>query len=132
MKEQYSKQIRNAFTETLGIMYPDTKSLKTASHELGISLESARQARDYGKGSVETLVGLVMHGLNIAPQSLFKNLPKVLKMFEKSGELSILEKLIQDVTNKCGKNELIAWLRLLLARYEIENELGIKKKRTSK
>lgn len=128
MKEQYSKQIRNAFTETLGVMYPDAKALRAATAELGISFESARQARDYGKGSVETLMGLVMHGLNIAPHSLQKNLPKVLKMFEKSGDLSGLEQLIQEVVSKYGQNEIIAWLRLLNARYEIESELGIRKK----
>jgi len=111
-------------------MYPDSKSLKAAAHELGISQEAARQARDYGKGSVETLVGLVMYGLDIAPHSLNKNLPKVLKMFEKNGELSVLEKLIQEVADKYGQNELIAWLRLLNARFEIEKELGTKKKRS--
>ena len=132
MKDLYSKQIRSAFTETLIIMYPDSKSLKTAANALGISQEAARQARDYGKGSVETLVGLVMYGLDIAPQSLNKNLPKVLKMFEKNGELSVLEKLIQEVADKYGQNELIAWLRLLNARYEIEKELGVKKKKSSK
>lgn len=132
MKDLYSKQIRSAFTETLIIMYPDSKSLKTAAIELGISQEAARQARDYGKGSVETLVGLVMHGLGIAPEALNKNLPKVLKMFEKNGELSVLEKLIQEVAEKYGHNELIAWLRLLNARYEIEKELDMKKKKRSR
>lgn len=128
LKEPYAKQIRSSFTETLAIMYPDSTSLRAAANYLGVSYETARQARDYGKGSVETLVGLVIHGLNIPPQSLEKNLPKVLKMFDKSGELTILEKLIQEVAFKYGHHELIAWLRLLSARFEIENELGIKRK----
>lgn len=131
MKEQYSKQIRNSFKDTLETMYPDTKSLKDAAKELGCSYEAARQARDYGKGSIETLMGLVMYGFKIPPQSLQKNLPKLLKMFEKSGNLSTLEQLIQEVVSKYGQNDVIAWLRLLNARYEIEQELNIKKSLTS-
>lgn len=128
LKEQYSKQIRSAFTETLGVMYPDSQSLREAASELGCSFESARQARDYGKGSIVTLIGLVMYGFNIAPNSLQKNLPKILKMFDKSGSLNILENLLQEAISKYGQNEIIAWLRLLNARYDIELELDLRKK----
>ena len=109
-------------------MYPDAKSLREAAKELGLSAETARQARDYGKGSVETLMGLMMHGLNIAPNSLQKNIPKILKMFEKSGSLNTFESLLQEAIDNYGQNEIIAWLRLLNARYEIEKELGLIKK----
>ncbi|HEX7673546.1 MAG TPA: hypothetical protein VF412_05215 [Bdellovibrio sp.] len=109
-------------------MYPDAKSLRKAAAELGLSFEAARHARDYGKGSVETLMGLLMHGLNIAPNSLQKNLPKVLKMFDKPGALNTFESLLQQAIENYGQNEIIAWIRLLNARHEIEKELGLIKK----
>lgn len=128
MSEHKLSQIRSAFIETLSVMFPDSDSLHEAAEALGLSFEAARQARDYGKGSVETLLGLILFGLKITPHSLQKNLPKILSMFEKSGELTTLEHLIQEVINKYGRNELIAWLRLLNARHEIEVDLGIRKK----
>ncbi len=128
MKEQYSRQIRDAFKKTLGEMYPDRESLRDVATELGISYESARQARDYGKGSVETLAGLVMYGFKIPPASFPKNFPKVFKALEKSSDLVTLEKLLEEALSKYGRNEIIAWLRLLNARYEIEFELGIRKR----
>lgn len=128
LKEQYSKQIKIGLIETLKEIYPDGKSLRDAALELGISSESARQARDYGKGSAQTMIGLLMHGYKIPPNSLSKNLTKVFKTVEKSSHLATLEKLLEDVISKYGANAITAWLRLLTARYEIERELGIHKK----
>lgn len=108
-------------------MYADQKDLRKAAEELGLPLETARQARDYGKGSVVTINGLLLHGLGIRPQDLQRHMPKVRKMFEQIGELTTLEKLIEEVLSKYGQNDVVAWLRLLLARYEIEKEVGIRK-----
>jgi hypothetical protein len=123
----HSKQLRDALKALLGIMYSDSKNLRDAADQLGLPFETTRQARDYGKGSVTTINGLILHGLGISAQDLHRHLPKIRKMFAQTGELTTLEKLIEEATAKYGPNELIAWLRLLLARYEIEKELGIKK-----
>jgi hypothetical protein len=127
LKDQGSKQLREALKTLLGIIYSDSKDLRAAAEKLGFPYETARQAKDYGKGSVTTINGLILHGFGISPQDLFKHIPKVRKMFNKSGGLTILEKLIEEALSKYGQNELIAWLRLLLARYEIEKDLGIRK-----
>lgn len=126
MKDQ-AKQLREALQALLGIMYADSKALKAAADKLGLPLETARQARDYGKGSVTTINGLILHGLGISAHDLQRHIPKIRKMFGDTGELTTLEKLIADASAKFGQNDLIAWLRLLLARYEIEKELGIRK-----
>lgn len=128
MKEQYSKQIKSALIETLEEIYPNGKSLRDAASELGISYEAARQARDYGKGSSQTMIGLLMYGYKITPSSLSKNLTKVFRAVEKSAHFSALEKLLEDSINNYGPNQITAWLRLLNARYEIEAELGIQKR----
>lgn len=127
MKDQATKQLREAFKALLGIMYKDSKELRATADRLGLPYETARQARDYGKGSVTTINGLILYGLGINPQDLHQHIPKLRRMFNKPGELTTLERLIEDALNKYGQNDLIAWLRLLLARYEIEKELGIRK-----
>lgn len=127
MKNQGAKQLREALKALLGIMYADTKALRAAAEALDLPYETARQAKDYGKGSVTTINGLILHGLGITPQNLQNQLPKIRKMFSSPGELTILEKLIEDALYKYGQNDLIAWLRLLNARYDIEKELGIRK-----
>lgn len=108
-------------------MYADSKELRAAAEQLGLPFETARQARDYGKGSVTTINGLILRGLGVSPQDLTRHIPKIRKMFGKPGELTTLEKLIEEALARYGQNDLIAWLRLLLARYEIERELGIRK-----
>ena len=128
MKDQVQKQLRETIKALLCIMYADTKDLRAAAQKLDLPFETARQARDYSKGSVTTINSLILHGFGIAPQDLQKNLPKIRKMFDKSGELTTLERLVEDALSKYGQNELIAWLRLLIARYEIEKDLGIRKK----
>jgi len=127
LKDQASKQLREALRALLTIMYADSKELRTAADKLGLPFETARQARDYGKGSVTTINGLIFHGLGIGPQDLHRHIPKIRKMFDQSGELTAVEKLIEEALAKYGTNDLTAWLRLLLARYEIEKELGIRK-----
>lgn len=126
MKDQ-AKQLREALKAVLGIMYADSKELRGAADQLGLPFETARQARDYGKGSVTTINGLILRRLGVDPQDLARHIPKIRKMFGRAGELTTLEKLIEEATQKYGPNDLIAWLRLLLARYEIEKELGIRK-----
>jgi hypothetical protein len=125
--KDHAKQLREALKALLAIMYADSKDLRIAADQLGLPFETARQARDYGKGSVTTINGLILHGLGISAQDLQRHIPKIRKMFGKTGELTTLEKLIEDALAKYGQNALIAWLRLLLARYEIERELGIQK-----
>jgi hypothetical protein len=128
LKDQTQKQLREALKAILELMYADSKDLRAAALRVGLPFETARQARDYGKGSVTTINGLILNGLGIAPQDIQKHLPKIRKMFNKTGELTSVERLIEEALSKYGQNELIAWLRLLLARYEIEKDLGIRKK----
>lgn len=127
MKNRADQQLRETLRAVLGIMYAESKDLRAAAEQLGIPAETARQARDYGKGSVTTINGLILHGLGINPEDLPRHIPKIRKMFGEAGELTTLEKLIEEAIAKYGQNDLIAWLRLLLARYEIEKELGIRK-----
>lgn len=127
MKDQAEKQLKEALRSILGIMYADSKDLRAAADKLGIPFETARQARDYGKGSVTTINGLILQGVGVSPQDLHRHIPKIRKMFGHAGELTTLERLIEEAVSKYGQNDLIAWLRLLLARYEIEKELGIRK-----
>jgi hypothetical protein len=127
LRDQADKQLREALRAVLGIMYADSKELRAAADKLGLPFETARQARDYGKGSVTTINGLILHGLGVNPVDLHRHIPKIRKMFASSGELTTLEKLIEAALARYGQNDLIAWLRLLLARYDIEKELGIRK-----
>ena len=126
-KISIDEQLKNAHRAILEELYPDSASLQKAATALGIALETARQARDYGKGSVRTINGLILLGLNIHPKDLSKHLPKLRRMFNQQGKLSMMESLIEEARSKYGHAELIAWLRLLLARYAIEKDLGIRK-----
>jgi len=121
------EQLKTAHRTILEGLYPDSAALQKAAASLGIAPETARQARDYGKGSVRTINGLILLGLGINPSDLSSHLPKIRRMFGQDGKLSVLEGLIEEARHKYGHAELIAWLRLLLARYAIEKDLGIRK-----
>jgi hypothetical protein len=127
LKTNIDDQLKNAHRAILEQLYPDSGSLQKVASALGIASETARQARDYGKGSVRTINGLILMGLGIQPGELSKHLPAVRKMFSQDAKLTTLESLIEEARSKYGHTELIAWLRLLLARYTIEKELGIRK-----
>lgn len=127
--EDYEHELREGQKSILQALYPDDyKKLKEAAKKLGIDFERARQARQYGKGSTITINGLIFIGIGIHPKEIKKYLPKVRTAVKQSSELSVLDELVEDARRCFGENELIAWLRLLMARYEIEAELGIRKK----
>jgi hypothetical protein len=126
-KVTFEEKLKMAHRAILEELYPDSLSLHKAATVLGISGETARQARDYGKGSVRTINGLILLALGLQPQDLASHLPRIRRMFSEKGKLSVLEELIEEVRHKYGHIEMIAWLRLLLARYEIEKDLGIRK-----
>ena len=56
-------------------------------------------------------------------------LPKIRKLLGTPEKLTTIEQLFEEMRTKFGDNEVIAWLRLLLARHEIEAEVGLRKNR---
>lgn len=131
--KKYEEQAREAVVEIINLLFPEGEGderLYKAAEELGMSKETARQARSrsHQKGSVETYGSLILKGLNSSPSDFKKHLPKLRKIFTNKERLTIIEELFEEVRNSFTDDEVIAWLRLLLARYEIELEIGIRKK----
>lgn len=127
--EEYEAELREGQKALLQALYPsDYAKLKEAAKKLDIDFERARQARQYGKGSTVTINGLILLGMGIHPKDLKKHLPKIREMLKKPSELSTLDNLVEEARQYYGENDLIAWLRLLIARFNIETELGIRKK----
>lgn len=127
--EDYEKELRESQKALLQAIYPaDYASLKQAAKELNIEFERARQARQYGKGSTFTINGLILFGLGIHPKDLKKRLPKIRELLTQPTNPSTFEELVEEARTYYGENDLIAWLRLLIARYKIETEIGIKKR----
>ena len=129
MPLNYEKELREAQIAILHILYPeDYKLLKTACKALKIKFERGRQAWKYGKGSTITINGLILHALKIHPKNIQKYIPQLRKILRAPNKLSTLDQLIEEARRNYGENELLAWLRLLNARWEIESEIGIRKK----
>ncbi len=128
-KKELNEQINGLHRAILQSMYPDAKSLERAAKALKISKETVRQARDYNKGSAQTITGLMIHGGELSPKDILEKIPHIRKaMTTKNKKLSVIDKLIESVRTKYSEDEIIAWLRLLLARYEVELESGIRRK----
>ena len=128
-KKELNEQINGLHRAILQSMYPDSKSLERAAKALKISKETVRQARDYSKGSAQTITGLMIHGGQLSLEDIQSKIPQIRKaMLTKSRKLSVIDRLIESARRKYSEDELISWLRLLLARYEIELELGLRKK----
>lgn len=127
--QEYEEELREGQKAILQALYPeDYTKLKEAAKKLGIDFERARQARQYGKGSTVTINGLVLLGIGIHPKDMKKYLPRIREVLQKPKELSTLDSLIEEARRHYGENDLIAWLRLLIARHNIEAEVGVRKK----
>lgn len=127
--EDYEADLREGQKALLRVLFPeDYIKLKEAARRLGIPFERARQAYQYGKGSTITINGLLLFGLGIHPKDIKKYVPQVREALKKPTKLSDLESLIEDARALYGENDLIAWLRLLLAKHDIETEINTGKK----
>ena len=136
-----SRKSRNNVREVLqGIlqeMYPTPKGLYRISdriyphknlEERKKNREKSRQARDYGKSPI-VMAELILAGLDISPPDLPKYIPKIRKLLRSKEKDTMLDSLFNDVIRRYGTNEVIAWLRLLIAKHEIREELGLDKRR---
>lgn len=104
--------------------------IRAASDATGLSKSALEQMKIYAKGSASSWVGLLAYSLDISP----KDLPAVSAKFR--GAISTtkpneLDTLIEEARRKFSDPELYVWLRLLLARYEIEENVGLRKSRKS-
>lgn len=120
-------------------MYRDTKDLNAAadrifpsktSEERKKNRERARQARDYGK-SVTVMLELILDSTDLDTKDIHKKIAKILNS-KRTGQLKVFDELMAEVIKMYGLNEVIAWLRLLIAKHEIREEMGLIKKRGRK
>lgn len=126
--KDYETELRNGQKALLQTLYPaDYKKLKIAAKTLDIDFERARQARQYGKGSTVTINGLILEGLGLTPKDLKKSIPKIREFIANPLTSGRIEELTEEALMHYNENELIAWLRLLIARAEIEVEVGVRK-----
>lgn len=131
--EDYESDLRDGQRALLHALYPeDYTKLKEAAKRLGIPFERARQAYQYGKGSTITINGLLLFGLGVHPKDMKRYVPQVREAMRKPTEPSTLNSLIEEARSLYGENDLIAWLRLLIAKHDIETELKMNKKRSGK
>ena len=133
MDQKHEKSSREVVVELLNLLYPEGEGderLFFVAKTLGLDKETARQARSrvHRKGSVETYTSLILSGLDLNPSDLKQYFPKIRKLLETPEKLAAIEQLFEEVRTKFGDNEVIAWLRLLLAHHEIEVEMGLRKK----
>lgn len=131
--QDYELELREGQRAILHALYPDDYvKLKQVAKQLGIKFETARQAHQYGKGSSVTINGLIFMGLGVHPTDIKKYIPQVREVVKNNSKTNIIDELIEDARALYGENELIAWLRLLLAKHEVEADLGLRKKSLAK
>ena len=128
-KSKLTPQIRKNLWAIVEFLYnnDDYTSLYDAADRLGIDKERARQAIKSGKGT-EVLLGLTLDYYGIQASQVKKNLPKLRKMMVNPGKLTVTEELIAEVRRRLSDNEFITELRSIIARDEIQTELGLKKR----
>lgn len=129
--------LREGLQSLLQAMYPTLDGLYAVSDEIyptedleekKKNREKSRQARDYGKSPI-VMVELLLAGFDVKPDEFSRYVPKIRKFLKNKKELSILDELFEEVIRMYGVNEVIAWLRLLIAKHEIKEELGLSPKK---
>ena len=106
-------------------------NVKTAK-ALGISKSAVDQMKSHGKGSPKTWFKLMAHHAGLSPEeisSLFTNFPSLLKEVKPLSELDLL---FEELKKNYTKNEIAAWLKLLISKKEIEDFIGVNIKVSSK
>ena len=128
-KKTATEQVRSNLWAILKTLFDgdDYTDLYNVADDVGIERESARQAYKYGKGT-EVMLVLILTFFGIKPSQIKNQVPKIRKMFDGSGKLSVIEELIEETRTRLSDNEFIAELRTIIARDEIRTELGLKKR----
>jgi hypothetical protein len=112
----------------LSIFLNTPEKMRHAAKTTELSFNTVEQANIYGKGSAITFGLLFSYGLGIAPKDLSSYANKFKKAIEERGELDYLDGLFAEARHRYSNDELINFLKVLLAKDEIESSLGLKKK----
>ncbi len=137
MAEKTRSNLRAGLQGILQAMYPTLTDLYRVSDKIyppknaaekKKNRERSRHAKDYGKSPI-VMAELILGGIDVNPTDLPKYIPKIRKLLKNKEQLSLLDSLLDDVIRRYGTNEVIAWLRLLIAKDEIREEMGLTKRR---
>lgn len=105
------------------------EDLKRARQATGLSKSALEQMKIYGKGSSSAWIRLLAYAAKIPLADLPIISAKFRTVVSEVNQLNDFERLLEEARRHYNENELYAWLRLLVARAEIEESLGLKKSR---
>lgn len=122
-------EIRLILKNLAASVIPTRAKVKEAAAVIGMAETSLEQMRIYGKGSVVSWVKLALYKYDLTPNNLERILSGHRAATPKLEELDATDRVYQEVKRRFSDDELYAWLKLLVAKYEIEKELKVRKKK---
>ena len=101
------------------------KKVEEAATAIGKSKATIHAMKREGSGSAVSFVKLLMHSLDLEKDDLTYLVHNISELADaKKGQYRLSQKLFKDVQRYTDENELIGWLRLLLAKVQIEADMG--------
>jgi hypothetical protein len=100
-----------------------------ASHAINKTVGTIGDMKVRAKGSVVSWFRLAMFKVGIPDEEakkLLQDPEALIQKIEKLGPPDIIDELLAEVLKVYSKNEVIAWLKLLLTKAHVEESLGLK------
>jgi len=124
IKEILVESLYRASKEAIG---EDVSQWIEAGKFYGVAESTVYQAHR-GEGTQATYELLLCGFYKATPAQLKKTLTSIIKTLSKKPILSDMEEIIQDTWSLYGDHEFAAKLKILQATYQIEIDLGVRKK----
>jgi len=105
-----------------------SKTKSDVSKALGLSSSAVEQMRIYGHGSIVSWLKLVMYKYNLSTDQVQKFFEDYKAIVTNANPVQEVDKLYQEAKNHFSDEDLFVWLRLLLAKQQIEDDLRKRKK----
>ncbi len=121
----WSNSIRTALIDFAKSALRERGDTDRAADFLGVSRSAIDKMKDTGLGSVESWVKLAAFKTKLdkkRTQYILENLSQVLAGVESP---SGIDQIFEDLKSSFSDQELAAWMKLLLSKKRVEDEIGI-------
>lgn len=131
-KSQWSTLIRDALKNLAQSATVERGSIERAAEALHLSRVAIEKMKSDGMGSVESWIKLVAFKAQLSETEVRRLLMNPSLLVKGVGNADPLDGLFAQVKREIPTQELAAWLRLLLAKKQVEEHVGVQIKVTTK
>ncbi|MEZ4742814.1 MAG: hypothetical protein R3B45_10260 [Bdellovibrionota bacterium] len=124
-KAEWSKLIRDSLRYFAQSVIKERGAIEKTAVALDLSRASIEKMKSNGTGSVESWIKLAVHSAKMPPEKTKYVLTQLTSIVDQLNPPDELDLLFQETKKNFDRNELAAWMTLLLAKRKVENQLGI-------